>query len=347
MRRVLIESVETVIVEEVGDLLPGPGEVCVKVAYCGICGSDVHAFKGKHPFISLPATPGHEFSGVISSVGAGVESLKVGDRIVCEPNLVCGTCFNCRAGRYNICDNLRVVGCQGVGAMADYILLPEGKVVPIPDSLSLRSAVFVEPLAVGVHAVRRAGDLFGKNVVVFGAGTIGLAVILCAKLAGAKRITAVDLLAKRLALSKKLGATDTVNAAVGNTVQKILSQKPFEGVDVVFECVGVEKSIRDSMAVVRKGGKVIVAGVFGSETNVKMADLQDREMELIGTIMYVRRDVVDAIDLLAGGVCDADDFITAEYPLPEAKKAFAVAENAEKNVKVIFQINPENRKQPS
>ena len=344
MRRVLIKSANTVIVEETGDLLPGPGEVCVKVAYCGICGSDVHAFKGKHPFISLPATPGHEFSGEISSVGTGVTSLKLGDRIVCEPNLVCGTCFNCRTGRYNICDNLRVVGCQGEGAMADYILLPEGKAVHIPDKLSLRNAVFVEPLAVGVHAVRRAGDLFGKNVVVFGAGTIGLTVVLCAKLAGAKRITVVDLVAKRLALSKKLGATDTVNAAGGNAAERILSKKTFEGVDIVFECVGVEKSIRDAMTVVRKGGKVIVTGVFGSETKVKMADLQDREMELIGTIMYVRRDIIDAIDLLADGICDADDFITKEFPLSGAMKAFTEAENIENNIKVIFQINPESRK---
>ena len=344
MRRVLIKSANTVIVEEIGDLLPGPGEVCVKVAYCGICGSDVHAFKGKHPFISLPATPGHEFSGEISSVGTGVTSLKLGDRIVCEPNLVCGTCFNCRTGRYNICDNLRVVGCQGEGAMADYILLPEGKAVHIPDKLSLRNAVFVEPLAVGVHAVRRAGDLFGKNVVVFGAGTIGLTVVLCAKLAGAKRITVVDLVAKRLALSKKLGATDTVNAAGENAAERILSKKTFEGVDIGFECVGVEKSIRDAMTVVRKGGKVIVTGVFGSETNVKMADLQDREMELIGTIMYVRRDIIDAIDLLADGICDADDFITKEFPLSGAMKAFTEAENIENNIKVIFQINPESRK---
>ena len=344
MRRVLIKSANTVIVEETGDLLPGPGEVCVKVAYCGICGSDVHAFKGKHPFISLPATPGHEFSGEISSVGAGVTNLMLGDRIVCEPNLVCGTCFNCRTGRYNICDNLRVVGCQGEGAMADYILLPEGKAVHIPDKLSLRNAVFVEPLAVGVHAVRRAGDLFGKNVVVFGAGTIGLTVVLCAKLAGAKRITVVDLVAKRLALSKKLGATDTVNAAGENAAERILSKKTFEGVDIVFECVGVEKSIRDAMTVVRKGGKVIVTGVFGSETNVKMADLQDREMELIGTIMYVRRDIIDAIDLLADGICDADDFITKEFPLSGAMKAFTEAENIENNIKVIFQLNPESRK---
>ena len=344
MRRVLIKSANTVIVEEIGDLLPGPGEVCVKVAYCGICGSDVHAFKGKHPFISLPATPGHEFSGEISSVGAGVTNLKLGDRIVCEPNLVCGTCFNCRTGRYNICDNLRVVGCQGEGAMADYILLPEGKAVHIPDKLSLRNAVFVEPLAVGVHAVRRAGDLFGKNVVVFGAGTIGLTVVLCAKLAGAKRITVVDLVAKRLALSKKLGATDTVNAAGENAAERILSKKTFEGVDIGFECVGVEKSIRDAMTVVRKGGKVIVTGVFGSETKVKMADLQDREMELIGTIMYVRRDIIDAIDLLADGICDADDFITKEFPLSGAMKAFTEAENIENNIKVIFQINPESRK---
>jgi L-iditol 2-dehydrogenase len=340
MKRVLIQRPNVVVVQEAADPKPGPGEVCVNVAYCGICGSDVHAYQGDHPFIPLPATPGHEFSGTISAIGKGAQDFKVGDRIVCEPNLVCGKCYNCRIGRYNICENLRVVGCQGDGAMADYILIPAEKAVPIPDRLSLRDAVLVEPLAVGVGAVRKAGQLFEKNVVIFGAGTIGLMVLICAKRAGAKHITVVDLVQRRLDLAKKLGADETISPASTDVVGRILDTKPYEGIDVVFECVGLEKSIRDAIAVVRKGGRIVVAGVFGKETTVRMADVQDREIELIGTIMYVRRDVTDAVELIADGYCRAEHFISKEFPLEKAEDAFQEALHTQKNMKVIFSINP-------
>jgi len=341
MKRIVIDRPNSAVVEEVDIPTPGPGEVCIEIAYCGICGSDTHAFKGEHPFIPLPATPGHEFSGKVLSIGEGVEKFKIGDRVVCEPNLVCGKCYNCRIGRYNICENLRVMGCQGEGAMAQYFITPADKTVHIPDTLPLRDAVLVEPLAVAVHAVRKARDLFNKNVVIIGAGTIGLMVLTCVKKAGARNITVSDLTEQRLALAKKIGAGWTIHAGTTDFVKTVLAEQPYEGIDVVFECVGVEKSIRDAMAVVRKGGRIIVCGVFGSEITVKMADVQDRELELIGTIMYTRRDITDAIHMIDVGAVNSDLFITKEYTLDQPQQAFEAALDAKNNVKVIFTVNPE------
>ena len=338
MKRVVIREPKHVVVEEVPDPTPGPDEVLLDIAYAGICGSDMHAFLGEHPFIPLPATPGHEFSGKVVLVGENVKGLKPGDRVVCEPNLVCGQCYNCRTGRYNICENLRVMGCQGDGAMAQKFVVPADKTIPIPDQLSLRDAVLVEPLAVGVHAARRAGDLFRKNVVILGAGTIGLMVLTCVRQAGAARIIVTDLSDRRLSLAKKMGATHTLNAGKGNTVEQIHAGQFYEGIDLVFECVGVEESIRDAMAIVRKGGSIVVCGVFGSETTVRMVDVQDRELELIGTIMYIRRDITDAIRMLVEGVLDTAHFLGDEFPLEQAQKAFEASFDTTHHVKVLFRI---------
>jgi L-iditol 2-dehydrogenase len=326
-------------VEEMPVQKPGPGEVSIEVSYCGICGSDLHAFKGEHPFIPLPATPGHEFSGTIAAVGKGVTDLKLGERVVCEPNLVCGKCYNCSIGQYNRCNEVRVMGCQGDGAMSDYFIAPSEKTIRIPDNLSLRNAVLAEPLAVGVHAVRRSGDLFRKNVVIIGAGTIGLMVLTCVKEAGARQSIVTDLSESRLALASQMGATRTINAGTVEIVENILSDQPYEGIDVVFECVGAEKCIRDAIAIARKGGRIIVCGVFGSETKVRMADIQDRELELFGVLMYTRREVTDAIDILAEGRVRTDLFISKEYSLKDSQEAFEAALNTDKNVKVIFKIH--------
>lgn len=314
----------------------------MNVAYCGICGSDLHAFKEEHPFITLPATPGHEFSGKIASIGEGVSGFNVGDRVTVEPSLVCGKCYKCKIGRYNICNELSVMGCQGDGAMADYLVVPADKIIPIPDNLSLRHATLVEPLAVGVNALKKCGNLFNKNVVIIGAGMIGLAILVCVVKAGAERIIVTDLSDERLNLAKKLGATQTINASKKNPVELIIEEQPYEGINVVFECVGVEKSIRDAMDLIRKGGRVVVVGVFGDEVKVNMANVQDREQEIVGSLMYTRRDFTEAVQMLANAPFSLDMFITPLYPLEKAEEVFNAALDTNANLKVTFEINKEN-----
>ncbi|TXT63382.1 MAG: alcohol dehydrogenase [Promethearchaeota archaeon] len=341
MRRVVIQKPNKIVIKEPKMPEPEPSEILLEIAYCGICGSDLHAFQGKHPFIPLPATPGHEFSAIIEQVGKEVSNFKKGDRVTVEPSLTCGECYNCRIGRYNICENLRVMGCQGDGAMADYLIVPSEKVIPIPDDLSLLDAVLSEPIAVGVHAAKKAGVLLNKNVVIIGSGMIGLSVLANVVKGGAENITVIDLSDSRLKKAEILGATQTINATKTDAMEEMKQNQPYEGIDVVFECVGVEQSIRDAIEIVRKGGKIIVVGVFGEETEVQMAYVQDRELELIGSLMYIRRDFTEAVKMLANKEISPELFISKIIPLKKAQQAFEQAFNKEENLKIILEINKE------
>ena len=187
-RRVVVNSMTDITIEVVDRPQPGADEVLVRSSVVGICGSDIHAAHGRHPFVDLPMRPGHEVVGVVTEVGTDVDAGLVGTRVVIEPNLACGHCPQCAAGRYNICAELEVFGCQTPGGMTDYFVIAADRVLPLPDDMDDRWAALIEPAATPVHAVRRAGDLHGRKVVVLGAGPIGLFVLLAAKAAGAERV---------------------------------------------------------------------------------------------------------------------------------------------------------------
>lgn len=340
MRRLTIPKADSLTIEEVEHPEPGSGELVLQIAYAGICGSDIHAYKGEHPFIPLPVSPGHEFSGIVSAVGPGGSTFSPGDRVTCEPNLACGTCYNCLIGRYNICEDLKVMGCQTDGAHADYYVVPEEKTIPLPSTLSLRHGALIEPLAVGVHAVREAGDLFGKHVLITGAGMIGLSILVSVVRSGAKRIWVTDASPMRLSVAGNLGANKTIDVSQEDASAIIQQERPFEGIDVVFEAVGIGATVQQAIELVRKGGKIVVAGVFSEDIPIKMSWIQDREIELKGTLMYTRRDFIDAADILANNPSLGDTFITSMYPLEQAHKAFEAAQDRENNIKVLLEINP-------
>lgn len=352
MRRVILVAPEHLVIERVAKPEPSTGEALLEIAYCGICGSDLHASMGKHPFISLPATPGHELSARITALGPGVTGWKPGDRVTVEPNLVCGECYNCRTGRYNICSGtqeilgekgkagLRVVGCQGEGGMADYLTVPASKLVAIPDGVRLRDAVLIEPLAVGVHAVHRAGDLYGRNVAIVGSGMIGLAVLASAMAAGAGSVWVLDPAPERLSVAREMGAHRTLSGSAKD-VAIVRREAGFEGIDVAFECVGVGAALRSAMALVRKGGRVIVIGVYGEEATIRAADLQDQELELIGSLMYTMRDVKEAIALLEQGRVRPERVIGSFLPLERAAEAFASARARKDVIKTVIEVKPE------
>lgn len=345
MRRLHIPETAKVVIEHVPDVNPSENEIQVNIAYCGICGSDVHAYKGLHPFVPLPAWPGHESSGIVSKLGPSAEKsgLAVGDKVTFEPNLVCGECYNCKVGRYNICENLKVMGCQTKGMLADYFVAPASKVVKLPRDMSLKDAAMTEPLAVGLHAVRRAGVQVGDHVVIIGAGTIGLSVLQFVKLSGATKILVVDLIEERLDVARKLGATHVVNASI-LSANEYLEKNPnvmgYEGVDITFECVGNEAAINECLKVARKGGKIVVMGVFGKlVNNFNAAWVQDREFNIIGSLMYTMRDIKDTISAIYKGHVNVEPMITSVVGLDEGAKAFEMADKDIKNqLKVMVKI---------
>ena len=300
---------------------PGPGEVVIAVEQRGICGSDIHAYHGHHPFVHPPVVLGHEFAGRITQVGPGVEGFSEGQRVTVEPSLVCGECYNCKTGRYNICDNLRVIGCQTDGGFADYVAVPAAKTVPIPENMTMAQGAMVEPLAVAYHALRIAEFESGMRVAILGAGTIGLCTLLALREQGADRIVVTDVLDQKLEMASDLGADLVLRGDAEDDVEKA---RAFLGrrADVVFDCVTNKASIAQAIALAEKGGRVIVEGVPAGEVLVPLHLVQDREIELRGTLMYLREDYEAAIDAISGGRVDVDALITDRFPMDRVVDAF-------------------------
>lgn len=340
MKQVVLCAPEDVRLIEVPRPVPGPDELLVAVARVGICGSDLHAYHGRHPFIQLPVVPGHEFAGTVVEVGAEVCDYAPGQRVTVEPSLVCGVCYNCTHGRYNICEELRVIGCQSAGAMAEYLTVPATKILPLPDPVTWDQAAMAEPLAVAVHAIRVAKLLPKANVLILGAGTIGLLTLQVAKTMGADRVMITDLLQERLDLALQLGADEVVNPGMTDLAMALEEAFGPRRADVIIECVGVAATARDAIRVARKGTRIVVAGVFEEEVPVNLGLVQDRELELVGTLMYVNDDFSTALEMLQDGRVKVEPLITQRFPLHQAAAAFATADNREGALKILIEVAP-------
>ncbi|MFD0483261.1 zinc-binding dehydrogenase [Kineococcus sp. GCM10028916] len=335
VRQVVVNSLDDVQFELTARPVPGPGEVLVEPTLVGICGSDLHAARGVHPFISLPYRPGHEVVGRVAEVGAGVD-LPLGSRVVLEPNLACGECAPCREGRYNICDVLDVIGCQTPGGMTDAFVVPGHRLHLLPDDLDDTAAVLVEPLSTPLRAVRRAGDLTGKRVLVIGAGPIGLFILLGALRAGARAVVSADLVATKRDRAVEFGAIGAVDAGSSDAVDRAreLLGAP---ADVVFDCVSRESSVRQGIDLLRKGGTFVTVGVAAGPTTIPLDLVQDRELDLLGCLMFVREDVEEAITMLREGGVPVAEVITAEFAVEDAGAAYAASADPEQ-VKVVVRV---------
>jgi 2-desacetyl-2-hydroxyethyl bacteriochlorophyllide A dehydrogenase len=313
---------------------PAAGQVLVRMRLVGICGSDVHAFHGRHPFVPLPYHPGHEVVGAVEAVGKGVD-ISPGTRVVVEPILACGRCKYCLDGRYNLCATMTFFGCTAPdGGLADLFVLPADRVVAIPDHLSDLHAALIEPLSTPVHAVRLAGpDLTGKTVAILGAGTIGLLTLAATRHAGAVRIAVSDTLPAKRELAAKLGADSVHDAAQADMVDAIRDDLGTSA-DVVFDCVSVQKTFDQAIAIALKGGTVVVVGVPAVPVTVPLPEIQDLQVRIQGSATYTRDDFAGAITMLAAGLVNPDDFITARYPLTKVADAFDAASTG-RHIKVV------------
>lgn len=333
----LIEP-QKIVIEEV----PGPqlkeGETLVKVDTCGICGSDVHAYFGRHPFIRCPIVLGHEFTGIVEETTAEKE-VKIGQKVTAVPMLTCGNCINCRKGRYNICRNLRFIGSQASGAFAEYVVVPTDKTVRIPDEIDLGAGALIEPLAVGVHAVKRSNLKSGDRVLILGAGPIGLMALQAAKALGADEVIVSDLIDYRLQKAKELGADYTVRGDGGKIATFTKDKFGDDGIDLIFECVGAESTIQQAVEMASKGTQVVVVGVFEKETPIKMGWVQDHELELIGSMAYVKEDFSEAIRLVQEKKVITEALVTHKFKFKEINTAFEIiGQEEEKRLKVLIEI---------
>lgn len=336
LRRIIVNSFDDIAVEKIAEPQAGAGEVLVRSTVVGICGSDMHAAHGRHPFMSLPFWPGHEVVGVVTGVGSGVDPDLNGKRVVIEPNLACSECDQCKEGRYNICSKLEVFGCQTPGGMTDKFVIAADRAIPLPDDLEDKWAALIEPMSTPVHAVRRAGNLKGKRVVVLGAGPIGLFTAIAALHAGAERVVVADILPSKMDRAIRLGAHGSFNSSSPRAVEEALEALQGKA-HVVFDCVSRESTVHLAIEVLNKGGSLMTVGVPSGPTLVDLDLVQDRELTIMGNLMFVREDVLAAIELLRQKPFPHEEVVTATFDIEQAADAFLVSDDPEQ-VKVLITV---------
>ncbi|MDQ6658911.1 MAG: alcohol dehydrogenase catalytic domain-containing protein [Actinomycetota bacterium] len=338
VREVVVTSPGQVELVDAPSPVAAAGEVVVRMSAVGICGSDVHASHGRHPFVSLPYHPGHEVVGAVDSVGAGVD-VAVGARVVVEPILACGHCKYCLDGRYNLCSTMVFFGCTApTGGMADAFAIPADRLVLVPEDLDDRQAALIEPLSTPVHATRLAGpDLSDKSVAILGSGTIGLLTLAAARLHGAARIAMTDTLASKRDLALKLGADAVFDSAAPGVVEAVRADLGTSA-DVVFDCVAVQATVDQAIGMAVKGGTVVVVGVPAGPVTVPLPEIQDLQVRIQGSATYTRDDYAESIAMLQQGLVRPADFITAEFPIDQAAEAFAEASSG-RHVKVLLRAS--------
>ncbi len=319
---------------------PGPGEILLRIKKIGVCGTDIHVWHGQHPFTPYPVIQGHEFSAVVESVGEGVTIVKPGMKATAAPQEVCGVCNQCKRGDYHICDELKVRGFQAPGCAQDLFVTTEERIVAFPDSLSFEQGALIEPAAVAAHSTARVPSLEGKNVAVFGAGTIGNLVAQAARCRGAKKVIITDLSDFRLQKALDVGIDATCNVGKESFAEKAKEVFGDEGFDVAFEAVGVEASLDDAVQHIQKGGDIVVLGVFGGRPAVDMSVVGDRELSLIGTLMYKQNDYQQAVDWISSGAMITEPLVTKHFPFEQYEDAYHFIEKqGDSTLKVVIDLD--------
>lgn len=300
---------------------PGAGEVRIAVAFTGICGTDLHVLHGNMDSrVTVPQSIGHEMSGVVDAVGPGAEGLEVGQPVTVMPLDWCGECPACRAGNQHVCQRLTFVGIDTPGSLQEQWIVPASTVVPLPDSLSLRHAALIEPLAVACHDVARSRLAAGETAVVIGGGPIGQLISLVAQAQGAT-VLLVEPNAERRAFAAAHGAT-AIDPTSQDAAAIIEQATGGAGADVVFEVAGVAATALGSVDYARVRGRVVIVAIHAQPVPMNLHRVFWRELEIIGTRVYERPDFERAIQLLADGAIPAEDIITDTIPLDQTLDAF-------------------------
>ena len=296
-------------------------QVLIKIEYVGICGSDVHYLEhGKIGDFVVEGDfiLGHECAGVVVETGPDVKTLKIGDKVALEPGQTCGQCAFCKGGRYNLCPDVAFLATPPYhGCLMNYIAYPETMAFKLPESMGTKEGALVEPFAVGVHGAKQGGIALGSSAVILGAGCIGLMTLAACRAFGARDITVVDVMEKRLECAKKLGASRVINAATDD-VEKALSNTA----DVVFETAGATKTIGQTPHLVKTGGTIVLVGMAPEDIiPFNIAKILSKEVA-VKTVFRYRNIYPQAIDAISAGTAKIGGVVTHEFSFSEAKKAF-------------------------
>lgn len=315
-------------------------QVLVKIKRIGICGSDIHVYHGKHPFTSYPVTQGHEVSGEIVKLGENVKGFTVGQKITIQPQVVCGECYPCRHGKYSLCEKLKVMGFQTTGTASEYFAVDAAKVTALPEEMSYDEGAMIEPLAVAVHAVKRAGDVKGMKIAVLGAGPIGILVAQTAKGLGAESVMITDVSDLRLDKAKECGVDFCVNTRKKDFGDAMLEDFGPDKANVIYDCAGNDITMGQAIKYARKGSSIILVAVFAGMANIDLAVLNDHELDLNTSMMYRNEDYIEAIRLVNENKVLLKPLISKHFAFKDYKAAYEYIDaNRETTMKVIMDID--------
>ncbi|HWL71311.1 MAG TPA: L-idonate 5-dehydrogenase [Geminicoccus sp.] len=339
MRGVVIHAPRDLRIDEVALPSPGPGEVRVEIAAGGICGSDLHYYRhGGFGVVRIkePMVLGHEIAGTVAELGPGVASHTVGQRVAVNPSRPCGHCRFCREGLHNQCLDMRFLGSamrmpHVQGGFCQSLVVSAAQAVPIADRLSWSEAAMAEPLAVCLHAARRAGPLLGKRVLVTGCGPIGVLAVMCARLAGASMVVATDIAPEPLALARRVGATEALDTA--HSPAALAPYTAEKGsFDVLFEASGSEAAVRGALEALRPQGVIVQLGIGGDMT-LPINTIVAKELQLRGTFRFDEEFAL-AVELMGQGLIDVTPLLSASIPFESAVEAFELASDRSRAMKV-------------
>ena len=333
MKSIIYRSALEVVSEEKAAPELAAGEVLIKVAYAGICGSDMFIYQGTHPRAKAPLVMGHEFSGVIE---AGHPTLAKGTPVTVYPLLSCGHCEPCQSGHPHVCNTLKLIGIDCDGGMAEYVKVPADKVVEIPPGLSLKLGAFIEPVAVGVHAVRRSGYKPGDTAVVFGAGPIGLCVASCLRYFGATKVILIEANPYRLDIARQLGFT-VIDAAHDDIPAQVKAHTGGLNADYAFDCAAHPSVQTHLMDIIKVRGTAVIVGSYKKPPEVDLLKVEFKELTVIGIRVYERRDFEIAAQILGSGRIDFDRMLSVAAP-EQAPQVFQDLLKGTNAIKMLFKM---------
>jgi L-iditol 2-dehydrogenase len=336
MKAALLTALQQLEVAEVETPRAGPGDVIVQVKACGVCGSDLRTFRYGHAHVTFPAILGHEFVGVVSEVGEGVQGLLPGNHVIASPAVPCGHCLECVAGRYNRCDHLLSIGEDLPGGFAQYVRLPaqavsRGSVLPVSPALSLEAATLVEPLSCVLNGQELVDVGIGDTVVVIGLGTIGCMHLVLARLRGARRLIGVERERVRLEVAQCFHADLYVHAQEQDPVAAVLEATGGRGAEVVIVACSSHEAQQQALAMAAKGGRVSLFGGLPKDNPMVLLNtnlIHYRELLVVGAFGAPFPILYKAAELVANGAIPADLFISGRFPLEKIREAFDMAAQA-------------------
>jgi L-iditol 2-dehydrogenase len=341
MKALLLSEYNQLDIADLPAPVPGVDEILVRVAACGICGSDVHGYDGTSGRRIPPIVMGHEAAGVVAAAGSGVTKFKPGDRVTFDSTVYCGQCEFCLQGDINLCNNRQVIGVscgdfRRAGAFAEYVVVPQRITYHLPEELEFQEAAMLEAVSVALHAVRVSEMKGGETALVIGAGMIGLLTLQAAKAAGASQVLIADIDRSRLERAEKLGADATLLLSGTELVEEIQRRTGGRGVDLVLEAVGRDETIAASIASVRKGGTVTLIGNISPQVKIPLQVVVSRQIRLQGSCAS-SGEYPEAMELLANGKIKVKPLITAVAPLSDGPRWFARLHAGEPNLmKVVL-----------